>query len=308
MAPLWFRTGFRLMGAMAPDAAASVAHRLFFTPRRARVRAEERSALARGERFSFEVAGRNVVARAWGEGPTVLLAHGWGGHAGQMTSLADAVVAAGYRAVAIDFTGHGESEGRLSSLVHFAWALERAAALFKPLHGVVAHSLGAAAVTFAMSRGLRPARVVFFAPATEFETMWAYFRSQVGVSNAVWQKMQERAKGWIDMSFDEIQAVHLAPNMTAPLLILHDAGDREIPFEHSEKMVHVWSGAESAPGIQLVRTERLGHVRILHDAHAIDAAVSFLRGAPAAVDTRAGRHHPAFGQGTEAAARPVTAT
>ena len=43
--------------------------------------------------------GGRVVGRAWGEGPTVLLVHGWGGHAGQMTPLVDSVVAAGHRAV-----------------------------------------------------------------------------------------------------------------------------------------------------------------------------------------------------------------
>src|ERR1700730_8027904 len=78
--PPWFRAGFRVAGAVAPGAAARLAPRLFFTPPRAPVRAEERAVLARGERFELAALGQRVVGRAWGEGPTLLLVHGWGGH------------------------------------------------------------------------------------------------------------------------------------------------------------------------------------------------------------------------------------
>jgi len=79
-APSWLRAGMRLASAFAPGTAARIAGKLFFTPRHARVRDAEREVLARGELFSLAVRGDRVVGRAWGEGPTVLLAHGWGGH------------------------------------------------------------------------------------------------------------------------------------------------------------------------------------------------------------------------------------
>src|ERR1700730_12698450 len=85
--PAWFRAGFRVAGAVAPGAAARLARKLFFTPPRASMRDEERAMLACGEPFALDVRGQRVAGRAWGEGPTVLLVHGWGGHAGQMTPL-----------------------------------------------------------------------------------------------------------------------------------------------------------------------------------------------------------------------------
>ncbi len=121
--PPWFRAGFRVAGAVAPGAAARLAQRLFFTPPRVPVRAEERAVLTGGERFELAALGQRIVGRAWGEGPTLLLVHGWGGHSGQMTALVGPAVAAGLRAVAIDLPGHGESAGGMSSLVHFAAAL-----------------------------------------------------------------------------------------------------------------------------------------------------------------------------------------
>src|SRR3954463_8216648 len=111
-APPWLRTGMRVASALAPGAAARVARQLFFTPLRARVRDEERAVLARGERFEMAAHGGRVVGRAWGAGPAVLLVHGWGGHAGQMTPLVDPIVAAGYRAVALEPPGPGGAAGR----------------------------------------------------------------------------------------------------------------------------------------------------------------------------------------------------
>jgi pimeloyl-ACP methyl ester carboxylesterase len=268
--PPWFRAGFRVAGAVAPGAAARLAQRLFFTPARAPLRAEERAVLGRGERFELPASGERVVGRAWGEGPTMLLVHGWGGHSGQMAALVEEVVAAGARAVAIDLPGHGESTGRMSSLVHFATAIERTAALWKPVRGLVAHSFGAAASTYAMSRGLPVGRVAFFAPPARFDTFWARFRAGVGVSDEVWRRLLRASESWLKVSFDGIAPIDLAPRMTAPLLVLHDAGDREMPFAEGAELASRW------PGAALRRTEGLGHLRILRDPGCVAGAVGFV--------------------------------
>lgn len=270
--PAWLRTGFRWTGAVAPAAAARLGQTLFFTPPHAPVRPAEREILDRGEPFTLTVRGRRIAGRAWGSGPAVLLVHGWGGHAGQMTPLVAPLVAAGRRAIAIDLPAHGDSEGRVSSLVHFAAALERAAALWHPLSGLVAHSFGAAATTYALSRGLAADRAVFFAPPARFDTFWDRFRAGTGISDEVWKRLVRGAEDWLEISFDGLAPIQLAPRMTVPLLVLHDAADREMPFAEGAELATRW------PGAQLHRCEGLGHLRILRDAPAIAQAVTFLTG------------------------------
>jgi pimeloyl-ACP methyl ester carboxylesterase len=269
-APPWLRAGMRMASTLAPGAAAFLARKLFFTPRRARLRDPEREVLARGELFSLEVGGQTVVGRVWGQGPTVLLAHGWGGHSGQMTAFVDPAVAAGFRVVALDFPGHGESAGSVSSLVHFASALTRAAALFGPVRGLVAHSFGAAGSTYAISGGLAVERAVFFAPPAGFESFWARFRAGVGVSQEVLERMLHDAEGWLNVRFDSIAPVDLAPRMTAPLLVFHDPEDGEVPFEEGADLARRWPGAELRPAVGL------GHLRILRDERCVSQAVAFL--------------------------------
>src|SRR5262249_21008607 len=149
-----------------------------------------------------------------------------------------------------------------SSLVHFAAGIERAAALFRPLAGIVAHSFGAAGSAYAMARGLAAGRAVFFAPPARFDSFWARFRAGVGVPDAVWGRMVREAEEWLDVRFDGVAPADLAPRMTAPLLVLHDAGDREMPFAEGVELAGRW------PGATLRRVERLGHLRILRDGSA----------------------------------------
>jgi pimeloyl-ACP methyl ester carboxylesterase len=270
-APAWLRTGMKAVSAVAPDLAAKLAHRLFFTPIRARVRDEERAVLARGEAFTLGPEGERVVGRVWGEGPAVLLVHGWGGHSGQMTALVEPLVAAGCRAVALDLPGHGASDGRVSSLVHGARALKRVAALFGPFEGLIAHSFGAAVSTYAITQGLPVRRAVYFAPPSRFETFWLRFRMGVGVSAAVMERMLRRAEEWLHVKFDGLSPVDMAPRMDTPLLILHDPGDREMPFSEGTELARTW------PGAVLQRADGLGHLRLLRDPGCVAGAVAFLR-------------------------------
>ena len=270
--PSWMRATMKVTSAIAPPAATRLAQRLLFTPTRARVRDEERGVLERGERFSLAADGQRVVGRAWGEGPTVLLVHGWGGHSGQMTPLVDPTVAAGFRAVAIDLPGHGESAGSLSSLIHCARAISGAAALFKPLRGLVAHSFGAAASTYAMSHGLPVGRAVFFAPPARFESFWARFQVGVGVPEEIMRRVMLRAESWLDVRFEGLAPADLAPGMTTPLLVLHDPHDREMLFEDGVELARRWPGAEIRPALGR------GHLRILRDEGCVGEAVEFLEG------------------------------
>jgi alpha-beta hydrolase superfamily lysophospholipase len=93
------RAGFRLAVTLA-----SLSPRLPLKP-------EDRQVLDAAQRFEFGAGVRRMAWR-WGSGPTVVLAHGWGGRAGQMVKLANALVRAGFEAVLFDGQGHGESAGR----------------------------------------------------------------------------------------------------------------------------------------------------------------------------------------------------
>jgi pimeloyl-ACP methyl ester carboxylesterase len=272
--PGWVRAGMRMTSVVSPHVAARLAERIFFSPSRLRLRPDDAAVLQRAERFSVTVRGAAVRGFSWGRGPTVILSHGWSGHAGQMTAFVEPLLAADFRVVALDMPGHGTSGGSRSSLVHFSETLLQTSALFGPVHGLVAHSFGAASAVYALSRGLAVERAVFVAPTARFEPFWDRFRDGLGIPEGVLREALGHAEEWLETRLADMMPLDLAARLETPLLVLHDVEDREVAFEEAQALTSSWKGS-------VLRESRgLGHHRILRDPGVGVAAISFLQRSP----------------------------
>lgn len=247
--------------------------RLMFTPTRTQLPSGTKEILDQAATEVELVDGGKVVHYIWGDGERrVLLVHGWSGNAGHVAVLADALAAEGLTVVAMDLPGHGESEGKESSVIHFAKAIEAANDRYGPFHAIVAHSLGAPATTYAMSRGLGlgSEKVVFFNPIGSYKSLWRRSGEVMQVSPEAIAAVRERAEEWLGVSFDDIEPLAAAPGFSSRLLIVHDEYDLESPISDSEALVGSWPNAE------LVTVENLGHTRVLRDDGMVRRAVDFL--------------------------------
>ncbi len=271
MAPAPLRAAFAVLGRLAPGAAGAMAERLFLTPPRPRAPAREREALAGA--VPFEVRLGRTTLRAWrlGDGPAVLLAHGWGGRGAQLLPLGEPLREAGFSLVAFDAPAHGRSGGRLASVPIFADAIA-AVAVQSGARAAVAHSMGGAALALAILRGLPiDAAVVIGTPRSP----WPFFRAfgqAMGLSPGVRDEARarlERRVGFTEDGFDLARLAATAP--AVPLLVAHDRGDQEVPFADGEAIAAAW------PGATFLATEGLGHRRILRDPALAAAAAAFLR-------------------------------
>ncbi len=249
--------------------AGELARLIFLSPPRSPYLDAQHAVLRQADRSTLNIMGHKVCAYSWGSGPTVLLMHGWGGHAGHMTEFVAPLTQAGYRAVAVDAPAHGSSEGRLSSVVHFAAAILTAAETWGPIHGVVAHSFGAAGTVHALRNGLGVNRVVFLAPQASFNGYWQLFRQSLGMADADWQAMTDRSEARLKVSFADVHPAVHAPTMTAPLLVLHGTSDRMVPPSEGRELARLWPDAD-------FRELNAGHLSILRDTRAISAALAFM--------------------------------
>ncbi|MFZ5480664.1 MAG: alpha/beta hydrolase [Myxococcota bacterium] len=241
--------------------AARLALRVFMTTRRRRITSPN------GRRFTV---GDGVTGWWWGDGPPVYLVHGWNGHAGQLAGFVDPLVATGHRVVAFDAPGHGATGGGLSSVAHIADALVAAVGLHGAPRGVVAHSLGAAATALALRRGLpEPDRLVFVGPATRPSRYLRGFLDLLDAPLAVRDAFYAAIRDRLGVAAGEVD---IAPVPGVPLLVVHDADDREVPAASACELVKAW------PGARLVTTQGLGHRQVLGDPAVVTAASRFLSG------------------------------
>lgn len=287
------RAGMRTLCTLAPALAVRVVDRLWFTPPRLPLRPEAADFLRSGQALSFRVHDRHVAAWSWGPDdagtPTVLLVHGWGGHAGQLQAFVAPLLAAGYRVVAFDAPAHGGSApsrlgGRRVSFLEFAAALREVAATTGPIAGLIAHSSGCTAVALAIRDGWSPPpRLAFVAPFVFPDAYAAPFARMLGISARVMAAFRAAVERRFERPWSDFDIPNLPQAATVPpLLLVHDREDAEVPFADGEVLAAAW------PQTRLTATRGLGHRRLLRDAAVVQRVVGFV--AEAAPDVVAAAH------------------
>jgi pimeloyl-ACP methyl ester carboxylesterase len=270
------RLGFSLLDRTVPALAAGLADRAFCTPPTRRRSRRIEAFLATGCRQDLRGAGVRLATWRFGTGPVVVLAHGWGGVGGQLSSFVEPLVARGFSAVVFDAPGHGRSGGARSSVLEFAEALTAVAAAVGGAHGVIAHSLGGSATALALSRGLRLQRAAFVGAAADPEGYTQEFARQLGLSDATLLRMRARIEARLGLRWRDLAIPGFAPALTTPLLVAHDRDDAEVPWADGQAVAAAW------PGARLLTTVGLGHRRILRDPAVVAAVVDFVASGPGA--------------------------
>src|SRR5579871_2666521 len=102
-----------------------------------------------------------LAATVWGDGPPVLLAHGWGCRRTHWGAFIVPLAKAGFRVVSVDAPAHGDSTGQFADVASFANGLLETGRELGPLAAIVGYSFGAGASALALSRGLVAERAVF---------------------------------------------------------------------------------------------------------------------------------------------------
>jgi len=264
------RAGFRVLSRLAPRTSDRSAAALFLRPRRRRRPAPGTPGL-RAERLRVASGRDTLAAWVWGAGPTVLLAHGWSGHAGQMSSFVRPLVDGGFRVVAFDQPAHGQSSGRRTTVLRMAEALQSIGRVAGPLHGVVAHSLGATATTLALFDNLPASRVVLIAPPADAPYFVRKLAAFLDLSAERTEGTLAQVQREVGAHLDALDLRRIGGWLRQPALILHDISDREVPFDHGRAIAEAW------PAARLIPLAGLGHTRLLADAGVVRASVAFLR-------------------------------
>jgi pimeloyl-ACP methyl ester carboxylesterase len=270
---------------LSEDLGTSLAERMFTSPRRHARPDRERNVLASARPGTVEVRLRSprwhdaiipVATWRWGVGPTVLLVHGWEGRGSQLGAFVAPLVAAGMSVVAFDAPGHGSSPDHRLYLTDLADCIADVAASIelrdRPLHGIIAHSYGAAGTLLAYTRhGVRAPRNVMLAPNVLIDDAFRRFARTVGLDETDRVALEQRLVAHTGVSVDALRLPVLTADRDDGLLVFHDRDDREVGFVHGAELAAAW------PNAQLRELHGLGHRRILREADVIAAVVDYVR-------------------------------
>lgn len=266
---------------LSEDLGTSFAERLFTRPRRHPRPQRERAILASARESVIRVRLRSprwhgqrvpVATWQWGLGPTVLLVHGWEGRGSQLGAFVEPLVAAGMSVATFDAPGHGKSPEHCLYLTDLADCIADVAAAVGPLHGIIAHSFGAAATLLAFPHnGVRAPRNVMISPNALVDDAVHRFARTVGLDDSDRIALEQRLAEQTGVSLAALDLPQLAAQRDDALLVLHDRDDREVDFRHATELAATW------PNAQLQATSGLGHRRILRDPDVLAQVVDFVR-------------------------------
>ncbi|GBE66697.1 hypothetical protein MFM001_31590 [Mycobacterium sp. MFM001] len=275
----WVRRTFWLLERLAPGLGSRWAVELWCTPPVIESSLRMPPGVPPGEPLEAYWDGHRIVGESWGDGPPVYLVHGWGGRRPHLGVFINPLVESGHRVIAFDLPSHNESDpgvlapGRTTA-IECAEAVAAVIRTHGPARAVIAHSLGANAVTFAAAWGTQVGRLVFLAPMGEFPLYLDLFAARHGFGPRIRSGLHRRLEHRIDMPLQETNMVRVAARTGyPPMLLIHDPDDLDSPWESSRKVVDSW------PGAQLMTTRglgRLAHYRLLRHRPAIRAAVDFI--------------------------------
>ncbi len=272
------RMGLRVLSPHAPELAARWAERLFLTARRHERPFWEVEALASAKLDRIPHEGRWLPTWTWSPDATtsldpvktVVLVHGWEGRGSQLAAFVPELVARGFRVVAFDAPGHGDSPFARASLVEHARALCSVGKALGPIHGVVGHSVGGAATLLATRFGFHVERLALVAPPTAPAQFATAFARMLELEASVKQAMIARLEARYELRFDELDVRMDAQRLHTPILVVHDQDDPVVAFENGRQL------AEVAPRGELVTVTGLGHRAILRAPPVIDAVARHL--------------------------------
>ena len=273
-----FQIAFRLVENILPSVAAKWGKRLFFSPFKHQRPHRETLLIQDAARqnvtlpacYDTSITNPYFVMYSWGQGPAILLVHGWGGRGSQVAAFAQPLVEAGYRVVTFDGLAHGDSPGKQTTLIDFFQIIKILDSSEGPFEAMIGHSFGGVAAALAMTEGVNTKKLVTIGSPASMTCIFEEFGKQINASGKTIEKVAQTIEALAQRPVDNFSLANLVTKIRQPGLIVHDKQDKEVNVAEALALAERW------PGSRLLLTEGLGHQRILRDAATISKIVAFV--------------------------------
>lgn len=260
---------------ISPAISAKISHDFWARTHRYQRPGYELACLHKAKTEAYKFENEKISLYSWGnngDGPLVLLIHGWNGRATQFFEHVDALLALGYRVLAFDAPGHGESSGEKTSLKQMADIVKSLYETYGEFHAIVAHSFGFLVAINSLSLGVRSHALIGIGSPSDFSLLLKAFARSFGLN----AKAEEALSTLIEKryginSLAVLSIGRLGRTLGLPCLIVHDENDRQVPVSEAHKIASEWGSVE------LYLTKGLGHSRILRDQQVVGRCAEFLQ-------------------------------
>ncbi len=265
---------FLFVQTLSPSLAGRLALLMFLKPPRRKLEPADAPILALARRTTVRCGSDKFTVWTWEhDGPTVVLLHGWGSHAARFATFVAPLRAAGFAVIGIDAPAHGTSPGQFSDLPRFRDSLLEVLRVHEPIHAVIGHSLGGAAVltVLAETADHHPKKICLFGVPSDMDYILESFAMMLGLKVAALASLRAHFTAKFGRPAKTVSVSAAVPSVRIPVLVVHDEDDSVAPIAQGTAM------AEAIPGAVLWRTRGFGHSGALRDPATIQRVIEFLK-------------------------------
>lgn len=202
--------------------------------------------------------------------PLALFVHGFDGNHAQWSDIETVVRQSGYRVIFLDPPGHGSSQQGQCDPIIFSKAVRASFECFGPVSLYVGHSMGAVAGVLGTSEVAgADAYILMASPAVMSHSIRATAQ-KFGLGSVAIDALLKEVGRRVGSHPSDLDLIKFVEKRVAPALIVHDRGDRQVPFGEAERIHASW------PNSQLFVTDGLGHNRVLRDGDVLAEIAKFL--------------------------------
>lgn len=268
--------GFYSFGRVFPTSASKIAYKMFSTPRRRARHKNSDEILETARIFEFMYAKQILKGYEWGDSDRiVLLVHGWESRGTGLRSFVPRLVRSGFRVIAFDGPAHGNSTGKQTNLPHFAGAVSAILHNIGGVYGIIAHSFGGVATTYALrhlGKKFEIEKLVFVGVPSRTRNILQNFANEIWLPPVATQKFINILKGKLGkIPSNETDVAGAEEQVSAKeILVVHDKKDAIVPFSAAEEIYKTWSRAG------LLAPEGYGHFRVMKNPDVLDQVAWFM--------------------------------
>lgn len=266
------RVSMSTAGIFFPQKTKSYLKQLFFKPIKKKATKEQQQWLDKAENFQITVHNKSIQCWKWGTGPSILAVHGWSGKGVDLYSFFPQLLQQGYSVITLDAPAHGLSEGSQTNYFEMTDTLRVLVRRIGAgsLAGIIAHSLGGAAVINCLSKEKISPETVLIAPALKLKELLFNTFKKNGVPRRLYTSIMTELENEYGYSLNQDNPYFLLERLNIDVMIVHDQKDRMVPFADAKTL------ASKHGNIRLHQTQGLGHNHIMKDKKTSQTVIDYM--------------------------------
>lgn len=209
------------------------------------------------------------------DGYPVVLVHGWESNVGSLFAVANTLQENGFRVMVFSLPAHGKSKIRKTNMVDASRSIahllekERLTSHFS----MVTHSFGSGASTIALKEsGFEPDKLIFLTTPDRIIDIFDNFREMIQLSGKAYNHLKREVEKMIPYTIESFNISDFLKEVSfKQLVIMHDKGDKVLPFKNATAV------KKAIPDAELIAFEGKGHYRLLWDDEVINHVVTLLK-------------------------------